>query len=109
MPERLSGLLLKKSFEFLHCPAGKSTLVQRLRIAFFHQKDDVVLRLSQCVDQLVAERGGGGRRNDGIRNKVCAEFACSLGRYLILLSEALSQTRRRFLRYTRGSSLYAGG
>ena len=66
MPERLSGLLLKKSFEFLHRPAGEGALVQRLRIAFFHQKDDVVLRLSQCVDQLIAERGGSGRRNDGI-------------------------------------------
>ena len=33
---------------------------------YFHQKDDVVLRLSQCVDQLVAEGGGGDRRNDGI-------------------------------------------
>ena len=67
MPEVLSGLLLKKSFEFLHRPAGKSTLVQRLHIAFLHQKDDVVLRLSQCVDQFIAECGGGGRRNDGIR------------------------------------------
>ena len=43
MPEVLSGLLLKKSFEFLHRPAGKSTLVQRLHIAFLHQKNDVVL------------------------------------------------------------------
>ena len=62
MPERLSGLLLKKSFEFLHRHAGEGALVQRLRIAFFHQKDDVFLRLSQCVDQFIAESGNGAQR-----------------------------------------------
>ena len=66
MPEVLSGLLLKKSFEFLHRPAGEGALVQRLRIAFFHQKDDVVLRLRHGVDQFIAKRGGGDLRNDGI-------------------------------------------
>ena len=53
-------------FSFLHRPAGKSTLVQRLHLAFLHQKDDVVLRLSQCVDQFIAERG-----EMCIRDRVC--------------------------------------
>ena len=61
---------------------------------FLHQKDDVVLRLSQCVDQFIAESGNGAQRQVFLK---CFMLMCPKSVFEIALTAEAWQAERAVL------------